>query len=991
MEFVKDVKAVENGFRMYDMYSGQPNNEFNSFLKRSYLDPYRDIYFNQTTTASCPNPGEAFNFQQQQLFIKRYINKETPYRGLLVWHGLGSGKTCASIAIADTFTNKDKVIIMPRSLVDNFKGDYSLCGSIKPKPIYTKTVKPRTKKIERAEADVPMPPPKSISRKKQAQDPALNIGKVFREFTSNGNINSYGHSDRYILENKVLIIDESQLLIEHITNALLYVNSINKQITTNLGQPNDKSINTIAIAKNKLIKTTNNSYLAFYEDLRSLETSRIICLSGTPIIKNSLELAVLFNIIHGDIVSWDIRILEQFGNLDSLGPLLEQIHPRIKNHIDLKNSGRLSNNVFVFYKNPYGFINSPSDVGSIIYNEDDVLTYAEFGIMLKHIFGEENVIEKRRPLFDTTNNNVIKEMDVRQFKHNINGLASYFGNIQKILPRVSIAWANDANRIDQEQESVNQFLLDNNLYKYGIGDDNNSNKLYEIRYVNKSELMRTVISLCDTLPKNGALNASLVDTKLNSTNMNQFVYPALHEYIVANLEEPISITNVSRGRVSQSTKVEEINQMERIKNAIPLNPNMFKVTLKRTDVHARPPPTYEETEPEKKRPMFIREPRDPQSMADEPPLPRTVNKRGMYKLPVYQNIGNIIKNIWDKNDFDKTVSPGFIITEDPNNLLKQCSPKIFEIVKSVINNQKKIHIIYSEYHQVNIPLVRALQANGFSEYKNEHQVLDNRPRYMFYTGAFNKKNTPDREDIQFTQYLQDITEGKAMTPEVRSKLLKNFNDRQNNKGEQVQVIIINSAAAEGITIKNARFVHLLHLPPNISKLFQIIGRAIRNCTHQTLEESQRTVTPILYLSEDNEEKYDESILINRANVPFLDILKESTIDCLLNKQLSSDTKCFIDNETNLPKSMWYGYDILGPIQSRIRHITYMSNLATNAQLLINLTNKAIENAPKTIDDGDDEDEGEELLTTNVVAGKNKKSTRTKLIKHRKKSQKRPKK
>ena len=41
-----------------------------------------------------------------------YINLYTPYRGLLIYHGLGAGKTCASIAIMEGIKSFKKVIIM---------------------------------------------------------------------------------------------------------------------------------------------------------------------------------------------------------------------------------------------------------------------------------------------------------------------------------------------------------------------------------------------------------------------------------------------------------------------------------------------------------------------------------------------------------------------------------------------------------------------------------------------------------------------------------------------------------------------------------------------------------------------------------------------------------------------------------------------------------------------------------------------------------------
>ena len=154
--------------------------------------------------------------------------------------------------------------------------------------------------------------------------------------------------------------------------------------------------------------------------------------------------------------------------------------------------------------------------------------------------------------------------------------------------------------------------------------------------------------------------------------------------------------------------------------------------------------------------------------------------------------------------------------------------------------------------------------------------------------------------------MPKFTEGKAR--KNKDELLAKFNLPSNNKGQFAKIIIINSAAAEGITIKNVRFVHLLHLPPNVSQLFQIIGRAIRNCTHKTLLPDERTVTPILYLDESNEKKYSEKIRENRNNVIYLDLLKQCAIDCELTKQMKPTQKCMpTDEDAGLNE--WVGYQL----------------------------------------------------------------------------------
>ena len=49
---------------------------------------------------------ELFPYQK---LVRDYLLVETPYRGLLLYHGLGSGKTCASIAVAESLLTKQKV------------------------------------------------------------------------------------------------------------------------------------------------------------------------------------------------------------------------------------------------------------------------------------------------------------------------------------------------------------------------------------------------------------------------------------------------------------------------------------------------------------------------------------------------------------------------------------------------------------------------------------------------------------------------------------------------------------------------------------------------------------------------------------------------------------------------------------------------------------------------------------------------------------------
>ena len=65
-----------------------------------------------------------------QRFIRDYMQYESPYRGILVYHGLGSGKTCTSIGVAEGLKTKRQIIVMsPASLEANYIYDLKRCGS----------------------------------------------------------------------------------------------------------------------------------------------------------------------------------------------------------------------------------------------------------------------------------------------------------------------------------------------------------------------------------------------------------------------------------------------------------------------------------------------------------------------------------------------------------------------------------------------------------------------------------------------------------------------------------------------------------------------------------------------------------------------------------------------------------------------------------------------------------------------------------------------
>ena len=69
--------------------------------------------------------NDFFELSNNQKFLKKLISTETPYRTIYLYHGVGVGKTCASIQIAHNFKDyykKKVLVLLPSStLKSNYK------------------------------------------------------------------------------------------------------------------------------------------------------------------------------------------------------------------------------------------------------------------------------------------------------------------------------------------------------------------------------------------------------------------------------------------------------------------------------------------------------------------------------------------------------------------------------------------------------------------------------------------------------------------------------------------------------------------------------------------------------------------------------------------------------------------------------------------------------------------------------------------------------
>ena len=152
----------------------------------------------------CNKKVEKLSLANYQKIVSTYVNYG-PYRGLLVWHGLGSGKTCTSINLINDFILKEKynndikennikkkiyVILPPvKSLNENFRSELSKkCPSFIKDEI--------EKKLEFSKID-----------------PSNRIMNKYVEIISYVSLANKIKKNKNILENSLIILDEAHNLL----------------------------------------------------------------------------------------------------------------------------------------------------------------------------------------------------------------------------------------------------------------------------------------------------------------------------------------------------------------------------------------------------------------------------------------------------------------------------------------------------------------------------------------------------------------------------------------------------------------------------------------------------------------------------------------------------------------------------------------------------------------------------------------------------------
>jgi hypothetical protein len=228
--------------------------------------------------------------------------------------------------------------------------------------------------------------------------------------------------------------------------------------------------------------------------------------------------------------------------------------------------------------------------------------------------------------------------------------------------------------------------------------------------------------------------------------------------------------------------------------------------------------------------------------------------------------------------------------------IQNYSSKIHSII-NLIDNTDGILFIYSNWINSGvIPLCLALEQHGYTNINGKKHLECSQTDPMSYDGRRKSDFENPSDFIQGKYALLSVSEkienSTADVLKISNDMESGITSEGNKNGKNLKIIIGTSVASEGLDFKCIRSIHIMEPWLNLNKLEQVIGRGVRNCSHKSLDESERNTTIYLHVTGlDNREsidtylyRYSESKSLEIGKVETM--LKQSAIDLYLSKDIN---------------------------------------------------------------------------------------------------------
>ena len=770
----------------------------------------------------------------QQRIVKDYMQFNSPYRGILLYHELGSGKSAASIAAAEGYINKKKVVIMtPASLSQNYENELmkiSTTGlNLKKSWTMIKVTKSNkemmnalakyaiTDKIVKKDGHVWVPLYDDDIAGSEIVIDKTKYSKIPSKYKDNVDA-TIGH----IIRNRYTFIN---------------YNGLTAKMIKELGKsPFDDTFVIIDEIHNFISRIVNGSRLAraIYNHMMTAKNIKMVLLSGTPIINQPYEIATLINLIRGPMTSYELPLLKASKPPNKAAIVKTLSDNNLYKYVDEIHLNKDSINVILLTQD---FVRKTSDNSTIKKDKWDK--------------SEKSIID-----------NITKSINKTDIKVSIKSkLQNYYA-----LPNIS--------------DEFNKLFVDDT-------DPEN------IKVKNEDLFKRRVLGILSYYKTTGSeFFPRILPTNFKYLNMTGH---QLSKYVDVRRKE---MEMDDRKKRFGNKKNADVNSVYRAFSRMICN-FVFPDNIKRAF---------------------------PQDI-------RMVMKKELAKNDDDDDDDNDDVEV-DKKDINKAVAAQYekqledamskLEKSDAievDNLKKFYSPKFAEMLKD-INESPGTVLVYSQFRMVEgLGVLKGIMnRNGYVEInvtKNEDFGYILEDIDVFDEKYDGKRYVVFNADRTKTNILMNLFNGDfSMLPDNMRMQIENIDSIDQRYGKLVKTMMITQSGAEGISLKNVRRVLITEYFWNSVRINQVIGRAVRTCSHVFLPKQDQNVEVFMYImkltkeqlannptlrKKDNELTTDEHILHlaqkkDKLINSFMNMLKSSSIDCVThskkNKPLENGYKCY---------------------------------------------------------------------------------------------------
>ena len=866
----------------------------------SLFSSYRDDLLDDASNVSCESRKDNgdFTLLTHQRIVRDYLNLYTPYRGLLLYHGLGSGKTCSAIAIAEGLkTSKNVIVMTPASLRRNFIEELKKCGD----SLYKKNQYWEFVPITNETMALTLELSRILSLSKDWIE--NNRGVWLVDIRKQTNYESLSADDKVNLDlqlnemirDKYQFINYNGLRNDHL-DKLTHNGDINpfdnKIIVI------DEAHNFVSRIVNKIGKSDALSQ-RLYEYLMMAENCRIVLLTGTPIINYPNEIGIMFNILRGYIKTYTLPVNVKTGkkvDVESIERIIKS-HGSIDNVIDYVKY-TASSKLLTFTRNPFGFsnvkINGKYDGVTQEIDErgnisDDVLinilsdvlenagiSIIKSGIKIDNYKALPDKLDDFKNMFIAANSGEIKNKDL--FQRRIIGLTSYFKSAQEgLMPEFD------------KDKNVHIIRIDMSSYQFGIYES--------ARQAERKQETNNRKKKAKGGEKADVFDDAVSTYRIFSRAFCNFVFPR-------TIGRPMPSDDAfKKGDEMFGKQIDVLLKKNKGLDEDVLDAATTEERISNID--------GKYTEDDR---ILLTEESDIQS-------------------DYSKAITTALFNLQENAEYFLTPQG-----KDGSGGLSIYSPKFLHILENILDSDHiGLHLIYSQFRTIEgIGVIKlVLEANGFAQFKikktGDIWSLDiseedkGKPTFALYTG------TEDQEEKEIIRNIYN-----SAWEYVPNNIVQELQiiSSDNKFGEIIKVFMITSSGAEGISLRNTRYVHIVEPYWHPVRIEQVIGRARRICSHEDLPEDLRTVDVFLYLMTFSQDQLnsDESIelrlkdksKLNDApltsdealfeisnikddiNKKILMTVKQSSMDCSLHSK-ADDKEPIVCYSFGQPKSDKFAY------------------------------------------------------------------------------------